>query len=391
MTTTDENVDVGGGHVMARWSRDLSDRSQVSFQSYYDRSTREQPEFFGRLSVDILDFDFQHRFAVGRRHDVVWGAGYRLVHDNVTGATPVSFDPPSRTTSLVTGFLQDDIALRPERWILTLGAKLEHNDYSGLELQPNIRLLWRPGQFHTLWAAVSRAVRSPSRVDSDVRELAQVIPGPVPVPLLVEGNRSFRSEELISYELGYRSEPSRRLSLDLALYYNHYDHLRSVSLEPVDPSVPALRYLVTNGAEGETYGGTVAGAWRAASSWRLRASYTYLHMFARTRPGRVNDIPDVRPGLNPTHQASLQSSLNLTHDLDFDVGLRYVDSLPLARIPGYVEADARIAWNVRPDLTLSLVGQDLLHDRHAEFPPSFFSLEPREIERRGYAKVLWRF
>ncbi|MGH7497939.1 MAG: TonB-dependent receptor plug domain-containing protein [Gemmatimonadales bacterium] len=389
--TTDEDVKVGGGHLLARWSRELSDRSQVSFQSYYDRSTRDQPDFFGRLSVDILDFDFQHRFGIGRRHDIVWGLGYRLVHDDVTGALPIAFDPSDRTTNLLTGFLQDDIELRPDRWFLTLGTKLEHNDFSGFEFQPNIRLLWRPAQRHTFWSAVSRAVRSPSRVDSDVRELAQVIPGPTPTLLLVDGSPDFGSEELISYELGYRSEVSRALSVDVALYYNHYDNLRSVRAQPDPASPPVLRFVVSNGAEGETYGGTIAGTWKVAPSWRLRGSYTYLHMFARTMKDHPGEIADVRPGRNPTHQASLQSSFNLTHAIDFDLDLRYVDSLPLPRIPGYVEADARLGWAIGPDVTVSIVGQDLLHHRHAEFPPAFFSLEPREIERRGYAKVVWRF
>ena len=383
---------MGGGHLMARWAREVSDRSDITFQAYYDRSTRDQPDFLGRVSVDIVDFDFQHRFGLGARNDVVWGLGYRLVHDNLTGAVPISFDPASRTTNLATGFLQDDIELEPDRWFLTLGAKLEHNDFSGFELQPNVRLLWRPGRVHTIWTAVSRAMRSPSRVDSDVRELAQVLPGPVPISILVDGSRQFRSEELIAYELGYRKELSRNVSADVALYYNHYDHLRSVQLQPFDPASPAaLRFVVSNGAEGESYGGTVAGSWRALSSWRLRASYTYLHMFARIKAGHEGDVADIRPGLNPTHEASLESSVALSHGVDFDARFRYVDSLPLPRVPGYVEADARLAWTPRPDLTFSLVGQDLLHARHAEFPPTFFSLEAREIERRGYARVVWRF
>ena len=288
---------------MARWSRELANRSQLSFQTYYDRSTREQKDFLGRLAVDIVDFDFQHRFGLGERHDIVWGLGYRLVHDNVTGAVPISFDPPSRTTNLVTGFLQDDIALRPDRWILTLGAKLEHNDFSGFELQPNARLLWRPAESQTLWSAVSRAVRSPSRVDSDIHEFAGVIPGATPLPLLVDGSPDFRSEELVSYELGYRSELRHDLSVDVALYYNHYDHLRSVALQPIDPAAPALRYVVSNGAEGETYGGTLAGTWRVAPNWRLRGSYTYLHMFARIKEGHPTDIATFAPGsIRPTRR-----------------------------------------------------------------------------------------
>ena len=228
-------------------------------------------------------------------------------------------------------------------------------------------------------------------MDSDIHEFAGVIPGAAPLPLLVDGSPDFRSEELVSYELGYRSELRHDLSVDVALYYNHYDHLRSVALQPIDPAAPALRYVVSNGAEGETYGGTLAGTWRVAPNWRLRGSYTYLHMFARIKEGHPADVADVRPGLNPTHQASLRSSVTVRRDIDVDVDLRYVDSLPSARIPGYVEADVRLGWTIHPDITVSIVGQDLLHDRHAEFPPTFFSLEPREIERRGYAKVVWRF
>ena len=305
---------------------------------------------------------------------------------------PISFDPPSRTTNLVTGFLQDDIALRPDRWILTLGAKLEHNDFSGLELQPNVRLLWSPVESHTLWAAVSRAVRSPSRVDSDVHELAQVIPGAGALPLLVEGNRSFRSEELISYELGYRSEPSRRCSrwtspctTTTTITSDRW------SLQPIDPAVPAPRYVVTNGAEGETYGGTSpapGGSPRTGGCGRATRTST-----CSPGPGRGTreTIPTCARDSIRRIRRALQSSLDLRRDMDFDVGLRYVDSLPLGTHPGVRRGRRADRLDVRPDMTLSLVGQDLLHDRHAEFPPSFFSLEPREIERRGYAKVLWRF
>ena len=234
-------------------------------------------------------------------------------------------------------------------------------------------------------------MRSPSRVDSDVRELAQVLPGPVPISILVDGSRQFRSEELIAYELGYRKELSRNSRpmspciTTTTIICARYSFSRSTWLHP--PRSDSWSRMAPKARAT----GNGRGSWRVLSSWRLRASYTYLHMFARIKAGHEGDVADIRPGFNPAHEASLESSVALSHGVDFDARFRYVDSLPLPRVPGYVEADARLAWTPRPDLTFSLVGQDLLHARHAEFPPTFFSLEAREIERRGYAKVVWRF
>jgi iron complex outermembrane recepter protein len=385
-----DELDANGGNLLARWSRELGEASELQVQAYYDRSIRKLPSSYGRIAVDIADIDLQHRFPVGRRHDFIWGLGYRLNSDTVSGTFPTALDPGGRTTHLATGFAQDEIELAPDRWYVTLGTKLEHNDFTGLELQPNVRLLWLPEPGHTVWTAVSRAVRIPSRLDADVRFVTQVLPTSPLAIVRVVGNDDFNSEELISLEGGYRALLHPTVSADLSLYYGWYDRIRSITpLAPfAEAGVVVQPLRVDNDARGHAWGGTLAATWQASPALRLQGSYTLLKMaIESTEDAPPGSFPNVNPGYNPRHQAALRSALTLPRGLDLDLALRYVGELPQPRIPGYVEADARLGWNARPGLTLSLVGRDLLHEQHAEF----WSQPQREIQRRGELQLEWRF
>jgi iron complex outermembrane receptor protein len=390
--TVEDELDAGGGNLLARWSRRLGERSDLQVQGYYDRAARKVPSSFGRVAVDIADLELQHHFVPHPRHDLIWGLGYRLNSDTISATFPITLVPPARTTHQVTGFAQDEIALRPERWYLTAGAKLEHNDFTGLEVQPNLRLLWLPSARHTAWTAVSRAVRIPSRLDADVRFVASVLPVTTP-PTIVrfDGNEDVAAEEAITWEGGWRAQVLPAVSADLSLYYAWYDRLRSVDLlaPVVEGGFIVQPAEVGNGARGHAYGGTITATWHPRSSLRLVGSYTLLRMRAEPRedapPGST---PSVSPGLNPEDQALLRGSLTLPRGLEADLALRYVGELPgPGRIPGYVEADARIGWLARPGLNIGLAGHDLLHDQHAEF----FSLPQRFIQRRAELQVEWRF
>jgi iron complex outermembrane receptor protein len=386
----DDELDTHGGNLLARWSRSLGEASDLQVQAYYDRSIRKLPSSYGRIAVDIADIDMQYRLPLSRRHDFVWGLGYRINSDTVSGTFPTALVPGARTTHLVTGFAQDEIELSPERWYLTLGAKLEHNDLSGLELQPNVRVLWLPAAGHTVWSAVSRAVRIPSRLDADVRFVTQVLPTSPLTIVRVDGNEDFESEELVSLEGGYRVLVHPTLSADLSLYYGWYDRIRSIT--PLPPFVQDGNVVqplrVDNDARGHAYGGTVAATWQPHPALRLQGSYTLLKMAIQpTDDAPPGSFPNVNPGYNPEHQAALRSSLNLPRGLEVDLALRYVGVLPQPRVPGYAEADARLGWSARPGLTFSLVGRDLLHAQH----PEFWSQPQREIQRRGELQLEWRF
>ena len=385
-----EELDAHGGNLLGRWSRRLGEASELQVQGYYDRAVRKIPSSFGTVSVDIADLHIQHRLPIARGHDFLWGADYRLNADRITGDFPTTLEPQARTTHLVTAFAQDEIELSPRRWYLTLGAKLEHNTFSGLDLQPNVRLLWLPDARHAVWSAVSRAVRIPSRLDTDVSFIAQVLPTTPRTLVRFEGNENFRSEELVAWELGYRAQLNRTLSTDLSVYYSWYDRLRSVTpLEAVlEGGFVVQRFGVDNALEGKAYGGTLAATWHPLHRLRLRGSYTLLEMnVAQSRDAPPGTIPNVNPGFNPKHQAALRSFVALPHGLELGLGLRYVGELPEPLIPDYLEADARLGWLVRPGLTLAVTGRDLLSSRHVEF-----SSDPlREIQRRGELQLEWRF
>jgi iron complex outermembrane receptor protein len=299
---------------------------------------------------------------------------------------------------LFSGFAQDEFTLVPERLRLTGGVKLEHNDYTGLEVQPSGRLLWTPSSEHSFWAAISRAVRTPSRAEEDVT-IHEVIPPMAALPastiVTISGNRDFESETVVAYEVGYRLEPMKNISFDLAAFYNDYDHLRSQ--QPVGtatPPPPAL-FIPTqlqNGLRGETYGCELAANWRVTDWWRLRPSYSYLEMHLHKSAGDKDPNPDsFYEGTSPEQQCSLRSSMDLPWHLAFDATVRYVDELPALRIDSYVALDLRLGWRPHPNLEFAVVGQNLLSSHHGEFAPTFIGTPRTEIPQSVYAQVTWSF
>ena len=387
----DEDTEVSGGHILGRWGHRFSPRSDFSLRAYYDHSVRDEPAFFGRMRLDLLDLDLQHHQQLGRRQDLVWGVGYRRSSDDISGRYTIAFDPPSRVTHLLTGFVQDDIALTPVQWRLTLGTKLEHNSFTGWEAQPNVRLRWLASARHTLWAAVSRAVRIPSRVDVDLDEVGGIQPGTPPLLVRVFGNEDFESEELIAYELGYRSTPGPHLSVNVALYYNDYDRLRTFeTMTPrVEDGFVVVPLTLGNGATGRTYGGTVAVSWLPRRQLRFDASYTHLNMEVSTLPGSTTATSDTRPDFNPSHEAALRTWLELRRVATLSVILRYTSEI--FGVSEYLQSDVRLGWRPRPNLEVALVGKDLFAPRHAEFASPSFSPENRFIPRRGLLQLRWDY
>lgn len=390
-----DDLDVAGGNLMGRWTRTLSPRSSIVVQAYFDRARREQVPLFGTMTVDQLDVEAQHRFIIGERHDILWGAGYRRLSDEVTGAFGISFEPAERATDLWTAFVQDEIQLVPRRFGLTIGSKIEHNDYSGTELQPNIRALWQPADAHTLWAAVSRAVRTPSRIDEDAVAVAPLAGLPFQARLV--GSDAYDAEELIAYEAGYRVQPAVSVSVDLAAFYNDYDELRTIAPgEPLPPEGedprPIVPFGVANDAFGRSYGFEFAATWRVSRHVRLRGTYSRLEVRSAIVAGApANSTPEVAEGSDPEHSADLWLSLDLPARFELDVVGRHVSELRGRGIPDYTTADVRVGWRWSDHLELSAVGQDLFDEQHAEFPTISFILDNREVARRGYVKAVWRF
>ncbi len=392
---TDVRSDISDGYnvnTLGRWTHQLSARSSIEVQAYYDRLYRDETNRTAPLA-DTYDLTAQHTFGLGERHDVIWGAGYRLIDSLIKQTTPAN---PIRDgnfqTQLFSAFVQDDIKLVPDRLTLTPGFKVEHNDYTGVEFQPSIRMVFKPTKTQTVWAAVSRAVRTPTAVEG--RDTLAVVvgpPGPGPggglfLPAIV-GNPDLKSEVLCAYEMGYRFVPAPRVNVDLAVFYNDYNDLitfgETSRFVPGAP-VGTLEIPWGNSLEGHTYGGEAAVTVTPADTWRLITGYS---LFLQHIHGAAGANPDTARA-PPTHQITLRSSHDLTKRASLDVQFRYVDQIE--GVPGYITADIRFAYRLTRQLELSLVGQNLLDDRHPEQAGAPITTTT-DAPRGFYGKLTWSF
>ena len=374
-----DDVDVDGANILARWTHQTGVDSSISLQSYFDHTHRViRPTF--EEDRETFDLELEGRFVWGQ-HDIVYGANYRLSADSIANLSPnFAFVPAEETLHLLSGYVQDEWHVIPRKFSVVAGAKLEYNSFSGVEVQPTGRLIWTPTKTQTLWGAVSRAVRTPTRIDQDL--VAPNPSGGSGTPILV-GNRGFESEELLAYELGYRVQPSETLSADVVAYYHDYDNLRSI--EPLDGAL-----VLRNLAVGETYGATVALNWRATEWWRLAGNFSLLQVDVHRGPGS-RDPNDARGEWNdPDHFFTIRSSIDLPWNLQFDSAIRYVDELPHPGTPAYLTLDLRLGWAASKNLEVAIVGRNLLDSHHPEFRNTRPALT-REVERSVYATLRWTY
>lgn len=377
-------VDLAGGNFQVEWETDISDESTLNVQAYYDRSLRED-SFLGQQRT-TWDLSFTHRFRLLDVHDIIWGGGYRYSRDHVDPGISGGMIPESRGDEVVNLFVQNEWTVFENRLHLIFGSKFEHNDYTGFEIQPTGRILWTPTDRHTLWAAVSRAVRTPSRADSDIignigqgfDNVEIMTPlGPAAVPVLtildLSGNRRFKSEELLAYEVGYRSQAARNLSVDLTLFFNAYDNLRTNdSGTPVinphsDPVEMIFPVTIGNGMKGKAYGVELSGEWQVTDHWKLSASYSWLKIHLDHHDLDNDPLGEFDEESTPGHQASLFSYLDLPHGLEWDTSLYYFSSY--YKTPSHLRCDMRVGWQT-PSWEFSIKGENLFSSHHRESPNS---------------------
>jgi len=396
MDVSSHRTRVNGGNVLGRWKQDFTAESDMTLQVYYDRTSRD---IEGVLSEkrDTIDLDWQNHWTLNERHRWIWGLGYRVGMDHLEGSFLTSFRDGRRTSQLVSIFAQDEIELVRDRLHAVLGSKFEHNDYTGFEIQPGLRLSWTPDDRQTIWASAARAVRTPSRAEDGIRLNQSVFPGAPPTVVSVFGNSGYDSEDLVAHEAGYRVQLLENLSVDLATFYNVYDDLPTIERRGVgpDPSLPGsptvVRLDIENQATGETYGGEVGMNWRVRDWWRLRGSYSLLE--SQIHPASDSNDSDAEDdeGKSPHHQFALQSSLDLPGHVHLDLLGRYVDRLEELSVDAWFALDVRLAWRPKPNLELSIVGQNLFDDRHTEFVPTVIPIQRTQTQRSIYGKISFGF
>jgi iron complex outermembrane recepter protein len=387
-----------GGNVLGRWTRRYSETSNTSLQIYFDQTelVLPTPPFvidgnqFADAGVfadklDTIDLDFQNSLQPFDAHKIVWGLGYRWMKDEATNSPGQGLLPSNRRQDLFHAFIQDEIELISETLALTLGSKVEHNDYTGTEWEPNLRLSWRLNAENMVWSAVSRAVRTPSRVDREVRQ-------PTPPNLVVlSGNDEFKSESVIAYEIGYRALLSSHMIVSLALFHNEYKDIRSTSFTPTT----VLPFYFENNLYGESQGLELHLNYQATHWWQWQFGYNYLRNDLRIKAGTFDLNNGNNETADPKNQLSLRSSMNLGSSTTLDIGYRWIDKLPtdnveqLVYVPSYSELDVRFAHAINRHLELALVGRNLLHSHHQEYGVP--SPTQEEVTRSVFMKLQLRY
>jgi iron complex outermembrane recepter protein len=383
---------VSGGNLLARWERQLGRSTSLRLQGYYDRTVREALRFGEDRST--LDVDLLLHTTLSRRHRLSWGAGARNSRSDATQLFPtLTLVPEDRDQRLGSVFAQDEMAILPDQLFVTVGTKLEHNTYTGWEVQPNLRVLWRADEQESVWASVTRAVRTPSRIETDLRLTAFALASP-PAYVQVAGSPDFDAESLVGVEVGYRRLFAPSFFLDVTAFHNTYEGLAgygefvpSVRATPI----PHLLFTTTyqNAIDAVSDGFEVAGDFRPRPWLRTRGTYALLSIATKERPGYVDPLNlAVYRDTVPRHQGFVHVSLTLPGRVEVDFVQRAVGRLVLNSIPSYVTGDARVGWQLSDEVQLAVAGQNLFAPGHVEFFRSQFA--PVGIRRSVFASVTWR-
>ncbi len=391
----EQNADLSGGNVIARWTRTLSADSTLLVQTFYDRTNRFEANF--GETRDTVDLDFIVRDRARRQHRLSWGAGIRASRGAAQEVTSgLTVDPLKRTDYLLTGFIQDEISLT-RSLSLTLGTKLLRTNFSTFQAEPSARLMWTPTTTHSVWGAFTRAVRTPSRAERDFFLSGYLSTGANGLPFFArfDANRDFKTEQMNGFEAGFRHLIGRKLYFDIATFYNRYDDLFSQEIAgpPFLETTPQPAHLLIpaqfrNGLYGATTGYEVAPEWRPLEAWRLRGSYSYLVMDLHTQAGSqdLGSAPVVE-GTSPRHRVIVQSAFTLPKNVEIDLTYRFVSSLPGQSIPEYSTGDARIGWRILPELDVSVIGRNLLQPWHLQFASD--PGPPVGIRRAVLVRLTW--
>jgi iron complex outermembrane recepter protein len=384
------------GNLLGRWNHTFNEDSDFSVQMYYDYLSADH----GTAAFDqnAVDFDARDRFMLGKRNEITWGAGYRVYFTHNPNVVDTSWTPQSQTRNLYNIFLQDKLTILPDHLFLTGGTKVEHNDFTGFELEPSGRLLWTPDKQNSIWAAVSQATRSPTDIDTAIHTTYSTfaVPngagGTIPGKIVANGNPDFDSEKLVAYELGYRVQLCKAASLDVSGFYNQYAGLQALSVgNPMPGQTVIIPARLDNAERGYTTGLEVASNITLTDRWRIAGSYSLLFVKLEAAPGYNNVNIQVDNGSAPRNQAQLHSYLDITRQLHLNTGLYFVDRVPEFNVPAYISADLNLTWEPTENLQLMLGVTNLIDSNHPEFGTTANQGYADQAPRTVYAQMTWSF
>ncbi|MGP1835221.1 TonB-dependent receptor plug domain-containing protein [Shewanella frigidimarina] len=390
------DISSDGFNLLSKLTKALSPTSQYSLQAYYDYAKRDD-DWYG-FSSETVDVDFQHQLLVGQNHNIIWGLGYRFIQDDFDQSTIiVSSESESTRTNLWSAFIRDEITLVDDELWLTLASRFEHYDYTGFEVQPNARLMWQLNKKNNLWASVARAIRTPSRIENNLSVNSQIIPPSVQSPLVsiwVAGNEDYKSEVIISYEVGYRFTPAKKWSFDSTIFYNDYDQLRNAPAGATDfstfPNYISQYLTFSNDLDGYNYGFELSSQWAATDTIQFKVNYSFTQNEFGVSQSQNTDAPE--------HMISTMMDWSISDNVDFNLVWRVIDEayvlnindLSTKEIDSYSGVDLGLHWKVKPDVMLSAFGKNLLHPANLEFEGESYQL-PYRVGPSYYIKATLTF
>jgi iron complex outermembrane recepter protein len=381
---------VSGGDIVTRYRHKFEKGSDIYLEAYWDRTIRTGL-LYGETR-NTFDLDFLHRFTIAGKHQISYGATLHWSPNRFIQKGPlVNVVPNVDVDYTHTGFIQDEFHFLGDKATLTAGAKLEGNNFSGFDVQPTLRALWNPNPHQSFWAAFTRGVTTPSRIEEGFQLSGGEISTTPPTFLLVSGNPNFQSETVLGYEGGYRQLLSPKVYIDLDVFHSDYDHLQSFST-PI-PIGDTLTIFYENAIAGTTNGIEIAPDWKPKPWWDLYGSYSYAGInFHANAPGsNISSTGSVSTyeGSSPHHQVKIQSNIDLGKRFQFDQTYFYVSALPAQKVPAYQTMNAQLNWKFEKAWSLSLVGQNLFQPYHFEWGTG----DPTEaligIRRAAYIKLSW--
>lgn len=382
-----------GANLLVQWTREVDPDHHLQWLAYADRYEGRSRTL--ALSVDTLSLEFQQRLRLNAAHELTWGGGWRHVRDNTQGGFTLAMDPARASSHVYSAFVQDEMRLAPD-WRLIVGSKFERNDATGLEVQPSVRLHWQASTSDSFWAAVSRAVETPSRTTLNSRIQYLVLPPappyvPVTTVIGLQGNPQMASQELLAREVGYRGLFGRDVSLDLTAFHHQYEHLAAAGAPNLIWGVPYSTAMspFTNDLRGEAYGVELSAKWQVTPAWRLSGSVSSLRMKLSPYAGGALESVFGSEGSSPSCMGQLHSQWELSPSLELDAHLYRQGRLADLDVPAHTRLDLRLGWRVRPGVELSLSGRNLLQGRHREFRSE--DVQASDIPRSWLVQGQWKF